>query len=79
VAAEKIDGQAYHSYLGITPVEFSKVRTLEMMRSKPGICTKMQQSRIVFIDEAFTFPGRHFVQLEYVLRCLSRSHLQGEP
>jgi len=79
VAAEQIDGQSYHSYLGITPVESSKERSLEMVRSKPRICTKLQQSRVVFIDEAFTFPGRHFVQLEYVLRCLSPAHMQGEP
>ena len=79
VAAEKIDGQSFHSYLGITPVESSRERSLEMVRSKPGICTKLEQSRVVFIDEAFTFSGSHFVELEYVSRCLSPAHMQGDP
>jgi len=79
VAAEQINGQSYHSYLGIAPVESSKERSLEMVRSKPRICTKLQQTRIVFIVEALTVPGRHFVQLEYVLRRLSPAHIRGEP
>jgi len=77
VAAEQIDGQSYHSYFGVTPVESSKERTLEMARSKPRICTQLQQSRVVFIDVTFTFPGRHFVQFEYVLLCLSPAHMQA--
>jgi len=78
-AALQIDGQTYHSYLGASPTDLSKERTLQMIRAKPRIRSNLEQSRVVVIDEAPTFPGRHFVLLEFVLRCLSAAHMQGKP
>ncbi|OSX74665.1 hypothetical protein BU14_0275s0024 [Porphyra umbilicalis] len=78
-AARLIDGQAYHSHIGASPVELSKERTLEMVMSKPRIRGILERSHVVFIDEAPTFPARHFSLLEFVLRSLSPTHMQGEP
>jgi len=77
-AARKIDGQTYHSYLGITPGDSSKERTLEMVKGKRGIRTILDRSRVIVIDEARTFSGRHFIQLEFFLRSLSAAHMEGE-
>jgi len=79
VAAEQIDGRTYHSHLGLSPTESTKERTLEMVMAKPFIRSRLEQSLVVVIDEAFIFPGRHFTQLEFVLRSLSPAHMQGDP
>lgn len=78
-AAGQIDGQSYHSHLGISTTDCSKEHTLELLMKKPRLRTRLEQSRVVVVDEAPTFPGRHFTQLEFVLRSLSPAHMQGEP
>ena len=78
-AAGQIDGVTYHSYFGLSPNETARQQTLEAVMSKTRIRKTLENSRVIVIDEAFIFPGRHFSQLEFVLRSLSPAHLQGEP
>lgn len=69
----------YHSYLGLSSNEAARQQALEAVMSKTRIRETLENSRVIVIDEAFIFPGRHFSQLEFVLRSLSPAHLQGEP
>lgn len=78
-AAYQIGGRSYHSYLGISPTEYSKQRTLEMVRANARIRVNLERSRVVIIDEAPTMTSHHFALLEYVLRSLSPAHMQGTP
>lgn len=78
-AAQQIGGRSYHSFLGIGPGDASKEKTLEDVRRKGRIRTTLELARVIVVDEAPTFPARHFTQLEFVLRALSEDCMQGEP
>lgn len=78
-AALQIGGRSYHSFLGIGPGDSSKEKTLEDVRLKRLLRTTLELARVIVVDETPTFPARHFTQLEFMLRALSRDCMQGEP
>lgn len=49
-AAGQIDGQSYHSYLGISTSDCSQQHTLQIVMSKPRIRAKLEQARLIVID-----------------------------
>lgn len=74
-AAGQIDGQSYHSHLGISTADCSKELTMKLLTKKPRLRTRLRQSRVVVVDEAPNYPGRHCTQREFILRTSSPAHI----
>ena len=73
-AASNIGGCTIHSLFGAPASwEWSKAQLWESVRRKPGICRRLMNISILFMDEVFSIKSNEIEAIDFVLRQLTDS------